>query len=671
MNRLATEASPYLRQHRDNPVDWYPWGPEAFAAAGARDVPVLLSVGYSACHWCHVMAHESFEDGEVAAAMNASFVNVKVDREERPDVDAIYMDAVQAMTGRGGWPMTVWLTPRGEPFYGGTYYPRATFLALIDALTTAWRDRRAELVKNVGPLRQAITRTARVTAGDEDPAPGLVDATVAALVKAFDPNWGGFGGPPKFPSTASLELVLADLVRRPASHAAAPALTAVVATTLDAMASGGMYDHIGGGFARYSVDERWLVPHFEKMLYDQALLVRLYARATAGLAGRFDTGRWRQVVTETVAFVRREMTQPAGGFSSSQDADSPGPDGHDHEGLFHTWTPGEVVAVLGPGPAATATMEWYGITEEGNFGGRSIPHRLPARGRWARPPEIEAARRQLFDARARRPRPGLDDKVVTEWNGLMIAALAEAGSLLGEPEWIDTAAAAAQFLLDELRDGRGRWFRAWHADGTPRGRYPALAADHAVLVDAFTRLGEATGEARWTYEALDVADTLLDHFWDPAEGGLYTTPDDGEALIARPKDLFDNATPAANSTAVAALYRLGALSGEQRLANHADRILRLVGPLVPRAPAGFTAALAGLGLRSHGITEVVVAGDRPDLVAVVRERWRPGVVVAWGERVDSPLWEGRQDGTAYVCERYACQAPQTTAEGLRAQLDGG
>jgi hypothetical protein len=617
------------------------------------------------------MAHESFEDAEVAAAMNASFVNVKVDREERPDVDAIYMDAVQAMTGRGGWPMTVFLSPTGDPFYGGTYYPRDTFVKLLEAVSTAWRDRRDELVKNVGKLRETISRSARAKAGDQQPPEQLIPATVAGLTKAFDQTWGGFGQAPKFPSTMSLDLVLTELLHRAPTDAAVAPLTTVLTTSLDAMASGGMYDHIGGGFARYSVDEKWLVPHFEKMLYDQALLVRLYARAASGLGDRFDTSRWRQVVSETVGYVLREMTQPDGGFSSAQDADSPGPDGHGHEGLFHTWTPDEVRAVLGDD--ADAALEWYGITEEGNFAepgkpSRSIPTRLEHRGELLRPPHVEAARARLYEARWQRPHPGLDDKVLTEWNGLMIASLAEAGALLGEQSWIDAAAAAGRFLLDHLRDDDRRWFRAWHADGSPPARHQALAADHATLIDAFTRLGEATGEAIWIYEAMDMADTLLDHFWDPGEGGLYTTPDDGERLIARQKDLFDNATPSANSTAAVALYRLAALTDEQRYANHADRILQLIGPMVPRGASAFCNALAALALRTRGIKEVAVVGDRPDLLSVVRERWRSNVVVAWGERYESPLWENRSDGLAYVCEHFTCQAPQDSPEGLRAQL---
>jgi uncharacterized protein len=667
VNRLATEASPYLRQHRDNPVDWYSWGSDAFAAATERGVPVLLSVGYSACHWCHVMAHESFEDPDVAAAMNAAFVNIKVDREERPDVDAIYMDAVQAMTGRGGWPMTVFLTPQGEPFYGGTYFPKPTFLQLIAAISDAWRDRRGDLEKNVGALRQALTSSARLTASAAAPEERLIPAAVEAIVATFDPEWGGFGAAPKFPSTMALDLILAEEGHRGEDDQHSAQLRQVVTTSLDAMAAGGIYDHLGGGFARYSVDERWLVPHFEKMLYDQALLVRSYAHAASAL----DIERWRHVVAETVEYVLRDLRQRGGGFSSAEDADSPGPDGHNHEGLFYTWTPAEVAAAVG-GTAATV-CEFYDITDTGNFAEAGTPRSIPNRirqwpGEWRRPPAIAAARQALFDARLLRPRPGLDDKVLTEWNALMISSLAEAGALQGEPSWIAAAADAARFLIAELRDDRGRWRRAWHASSEPRARHNALAADHAALVDAFVRLAEATGESVWIGEATATADILLDHFWDVDQGGLFTTPDDGERLIVRQKDIFDNATPSANSTAAVALLRLAALTGETRYTNHADRILQLLAPLVPRAPSGFANAVGAIALRTRGITEVAVAGDRPDLLAVIRERWRPRVVLAWGERYDSPLWKARRDGVAYVCEHYTCQTPADTPEILRRQL---
>jgi uncharacterized protein YyaL (SSP411 family) len=406
-NRLATETSPYLRQHADNPVDWYPWGPEAFATAAQRQVPILLSVGYSACHWCHVMAHECFEDDDVASEMNRRFVNIKVDREERPDVDSIYMDAVQALNnGRGGWPMTVFLTPDGHPFYGGTYFPKPNFMSLMAAIDDVWTNRQDDVRQNVEGLSNAIARTAFINPSDDLPDAGAINQALRHLADSFDPEWGGFGSAPKFPSTMSLDLVLR-------AHQRSPQETAqeIITTSLDAMSSGGMYDHIGGGFARYSVDEKWLVPHFEKMLYDQALLIRVYLHGCL----LFGDVRWKQVVEETIGMVVRDLRHPDGGFFSAEDADSPDEHGHGHEGLFHTWTGDEVRAVLGD--EADIALEWYEFTDEGNFEGRTIPARLNHRGELIRPPEVEAARQRLFDARSKRRRPGLDDKVLTEWNG--------------------------------------------------------------------------------------------------------------------------------------------------------------------------------------------------------------------------------------------------------------
>ena len=408
MNRLAGETSPYLRQHRDNPVDWYPWGPEAFAAAESADKPILLSVGYSACHWCHVMAHESFEDDEVATEMNRRFVCVKVDREERPDVDAIYMEAVQAVSGHGGWPMTVFLTSDGKPFFGGTYYPKPGFLQLLSAIDDAWNNRRPELLDQAGQLTESLNRLAKLTASDgELPGTDVLNAALQALAAEFDPEWGGFGRAPKFPQAMTLELCL-----RAHAHNGGDGARTVVTTSLDAMASGGMYDHLGGGFARYSVDAFWMVPHFEKMLYDQALLSRVYLHAWLELG----EARWRQVVDETIGYVLRDLRQPEGGFSSAEDADSEG-----EEGRFYVWRIEEIEDILGPG-LAPAAIEWYGVTKSGNFEGSNILHR-PVRGELARPPDVEAARQLLFDAREKRVRPGLDDKVLTEWNALMLDSL--------------------------------------------------------------------------------------------------------------------------------------------------------------------------------------------------------------------------------------------------------
>ncbi len=656
MNRLADESSPYLRQHQGNPVDWFPWGNEAFAKALAEDKPVMLSVGYSACHWCHVMAHESFEDDEVAAALNKAFVSVKVDREERPDVDAVYMDAVQAIAGRGGWPMTVFLAPDGRPFFGGTYYPKPSFLQLLAAVDDAWRTRRGELLDQAVKLTEALDRTAQLEPAETVPGVEHLDQALAALSQQFDKEWGGFGAAPKFPQSMSLELLL-----RAHRTSGSPDALAMVTTSLDAMASGGIYDHLGGGFARYSVDRQWLVPHFEKMLYDQALLLPVYLHAWQ-VTGE---ARYLQVVEETVGYVRRDLRQPEGGFSSAEDADSPGPDGHNEEGRFSTWTPAEIAAAVADDALTAAAVEWYGVTADGNFEGRTILHR-PVRGDLMRPAAVEEARRRMFEVREQRPRPGLDDKVLTEWNALMVAALAEAGAATGNEAWLDDAGQTAAFLLAELRDDEGRWWRSWQRSSG--ARHDALAADHAALIHAFVALAQASGEARWVHEAIRVSDMLLERFWDPERGGLFTTADDGEALIVRQKDLLDSATPSANSLAALALYRLGALTGEARYRHQADQILQLVAGVVGGAPSAFSHLLAAVDLRRAGVTEIAVAGERDDLVAAVQRRYLPDAVLAWGDRYDSPLWQGRRDGLAYVCHDYLCEAPVDTVEGLDALL---
>ncbi|MEY2455290.1 MAG: uncharacterized protein QOK06_384, partial [Acidimicrobiaceae bacterium] len=581
MNRLAGETSPYLRQHRDNPVDWYPWADEAFARARAEDRPVLLSIGYSACHWCHVMAHESFEDADTAAVMNELFVNVKVDREERPDVDAIYMDATQAMTGHGGWPMTVFMTPDGRPFYCGTYFPNQrrhgmpAFLDICRAVDDAWRNRRDDLLEQAGNLTEAMGRESLIDieagANGGDGLPGTETLTAAhrQLREQHDDRWGGFGGPPKFPQTMSLELLL-----RAHQHNGSAGTLAVVTTSLDAMASGGIFDHLGGGFARYSVDGQWLVPHFEKMLYDQALLARVYLHAwqVTGAPG------YRQVVEETIGYVLRDLRHALGGFFSAEDADSEG-----EEGRFYVWNPAQVREVLGDD--AEAAMEWYGVTDVGNFEGNTILNRIPHRGDLLRPPEIESARARLLAARGSRVRPGLDDKVLAEWNGLMLSTLAEAAAATSSGEWLAAAIATGEFLLRELRRPDGRWLRSWQADAGAKTL--AFAADHAALVDGFTRLAEATGEARWIAAAIETAEAMLGLFWDDEGGGLFTTGHDGEALVARPKDLLDNATPSANSMAAAGLLRLAGLTGVDRYQQRGEAILRLLGPVAGRHPTAF------------------------------------------------------------------------------------
>jgi uncharacterized protein YyaL (SSP411 family) len=646
VNRLAHETSPYLRQHADNPVDWHPWGEEAFAAARERDVPILLSVGYSACHWCHVMAHESFEDPATAAVMNELFVNVKVDREERPDVDAVYMEAVQAMTGSGGWPMTVFLQPDGRPFYGGTYFPPVGrhgmpgFVDLCRAIDEAWRTRRGELLDQAEQLTETIQRSAGVGGPGLLPGPEVLDQAVDGLVTAFDGTWGGLGRAPKFPQTMSLDLLLRRGVLDP------------VVVSLDAMASGGIYDHLAGGFARYSVDERWLVPHFEKMLYDQALLARAYLHAWQ-VTG-FE--RYRQVLDETVGYVLRDLAAPGGGWCSAEDADSEGV-----EGKFYVWSLDEVLEVGGQ-----VAVDWYGVTAEGNFEGANILNR-PVRGDLARPPEVEAARVALLERRSSRVRPGLDDKVLTEWNALFLSTLAEAAAATGRDDWLAAAVANGEFLLASLRRDDGRWLRSWQADAG--ARHLAYAADHATLVDAFTRLAEATGSARWIDAAREAAEALLAGFWDDEGGGLFTTGHDAEQLVARQKDLLDNATPSANSSGAVALLRLGALTGDDRFRAAGEAILALLGPLAGQHPTAFANLLGAVDLHLAGATEVVIPGDHPDLLAVVRRTWRPNVVLAWGEPYASPLWDGRADGNAYVCRNFTCQLPATTPEELAAQLD--
>ena len=660
-NRLVDETSPYLRQHADNPVDWWPWGPEAFEEARRRDVPVMISVGYSACHWCHVMAHESFEDPASAEVMNELFVNIKVDREQRPDVDAVYMEATQATTGHGGWPMTVFADHEGRPFHCGTYYPRErhggmpSFTELLRAVDDVWRNQRDDLLEQATHLTEHLQRSSLPsTAGRDLPGPDVLDEALRGLLSAHDGTDGGFGRAPKFPQSMSIDLLL---------RSGSPTAVAAATTSLDAMASGGMWDHLGGGFARYSVDSVWLVPHFEKMLYDEALLGRAYLHGwqVTGSAAH------RQVLDELVGYVLRDLRHPDGGFFSAEDADSEG-----EEGLFYTWTPSELVEVLGAERAAEAAA-WWGVTEGGNFEGRSILNRLHARGQLALSPDLEEARAALFDVRAGRVRPGLDDKVLTEWNALMISTLAEAGPACDRPDWTDAAVAAGDFLLANLRRDDGRWLRSWQ-DGPDGGHASvmAFAADHAALVDAFTRLAEATGEARWHAAAIEAADALLDLFWDDDKGGLFTTGSDGEQLIARQKDLLDNATPSAMSMAAVALLRLGALTGDERYTGRAEDILRLLGPAAGDHPLALANLLAAVELSSAGIDEVVVTGDRPDLLAVVRSTWRPRAVLLWGERTPSPLWEGRDEqgdaGRAYVCHGNVCDAPATTPDELADRL---
>ncbi len=670
MNRLAGETSPYLQQHKDNPVDWYPWGEEAFARARAEDRPILLSVGYAACHWCHVMAHESFENDATATVMNELFVNVKVDREERPDVDAVYMEAVQAMSGHGGWPMTMFLTPDGKPFFGGTYFPPEPrpglpgFVQVCRAVAEAWADRRDAVTEQAAELSSVLGRMGDLAPSGRD-RPGL-DASLAAreaLGASFDQEWGGFGRSPKFPQPDTIELLL----RLNARESDARSLDMAVAT-LDAMAAGGIYDHLGGGFHRYSVDRRWLVPHFEKMLYDQALLVRAYLHAWQ-LTGE---ARHLQVLSETIDYVRRELRHPDGGFFSSEDADSEGV-----EGRFYVWSAEELEAVAGPDAVEAST--WWGVTKDGNFQepvgsgggvtgavatGSNILHRR-IRDDLHRSEGAERARQALFDAREKRVRPGLDDKILTEWNGLFVSALAEAAAATGRADWLADARTAGEFLLRELRGDDGRWLRAWRSG---HAQHLAYAGDHAALVDAFTRLAEATGEARWMAEACSVADALIDLFADTTNGGFFTTGSDAERLITRSKDVLDNALPSANAVAAVALHRLSALVGEDGYREQAETVVALMADTLANHPAALCHLLWAVDLGARPVVEVAILGDRPDLVSAVHRRWLPHAVLAWGEPYASPLFTDRRDGMAYVCRDYTCAAPTGDVDELLAQL---
>ncbi len=667
MHRLADQSSRYLRQHASNPVDWHPWDAEALALARATDRPLFVSIGYSSCHWCHVMAHESFEDPEIADLVNAWFVPIKVDREERPDLDAIYLEATQAMTGSGGWPLTVFCTPDGEPFYCGTYFPkvasqgRPSFRQLCEAVEEAWRTQREDILDQAAALTEHL-RTSSLPPGGAPPDQGTLARARAALLAVHDRELGGFGSAPKFPQTLSLEVLLrAHLRARSAGDGEAegdPEALAAVVRSLDAMAAGGIQDHVGGGFARYATDRSWLVPHFEKMLVDQALIARTYLRAWQATGH----ARFLHTAEATIDYVLDRLAHPAGGWFTAEDADS-----DDGEGRYYLWTPDELRAVLGPD--AEEAMAWWGVGPEPTFEGAWILNRLHGDPSEPEPATITVARALLRTARDDRTRPGLDDKVLCEWNALFLATLAEAAAATGNRVWLEAAIRNGEFLLRELRDPLGRWYRSWQDDGRGgRSRHLALAADHAALVDGFTRLAEATGEARWITEATRATDELLTLFWDDDEGGLFTTSHDAEPLVARVKDQLDSAIPSANSSAAVALLRLAALTGSTSAADRATEIVALAGETAADHPAAFAHLLAAVDLLVHGIEEIVVAGDRPDLLAVVRSAHRPGAVLAWGERYPSPLWEGREDGYAYVCRDFACQAPTADPEALAAQL---
>ncbi len=649
-NRLAQETSPYLLQHCDNPVDWYPWGAEALERAHREDRPILLSVGYSACHWCHVMERESFEDAETAAYMNEHFVNVKVDREERPDVDALYMEAVQTISGQGGWPMTVFLDPEGVPFYGGTYFPpdegrgMPSFRMVMEAVVQAFHDKREELHEKAPQMRTHLGAVGRVAPGAEPLDPALLEAAVAALVARADLERGGFGGAPKFPPASALELLLTRDEQQ------------VVETTLDAMLAGGLYDQLGGGFARYSVDAAWLVPHFEKMLYDNALLARAYLHGWQVLGH----DRYRRACEETLDWALREMRGPEGGFYSALDADSEG-----EEGRFYVWTPEEIREVLGAG--ADPVIDFYGVTVRGNFEGRNILHLSGGAGR-AEPAGLAEARRALYEARAKRVWPGLDDKRLTSWNALMLAALAEAGATLGREDYLDAARGCAEFLLGSLRDDEGRLLRTYK-DG--RAHLNAYLEDHAFLLEALLTLYEASFEQHWFERAQELAETLIARFGDPEHGGFFSTSDDHEALIARRKEVGDHPIPSGNSAAAMGLLRLAALTGERRYEEQAEGVFRLFAASAARHPEAFAHLLRALEFHLSPTKGVALLGDdASELAVVVRAELRPHLVLAGGPQGsatppllrDRPLVDGKP--TAYVCEHFACRRPVTDPEAL-------
>jgi len=662
-NRLAAETSPYLLQHADNPVDWYPWGDEALARARTKDRPILLSIGYSSCHWCHVMERESFEDAETAAYMNEHFVPIKVDREERPDVDAIYMEFVQRSTGSGGWPLTAFLDTDGVPFFGGTYFPPEerpglpSFKTVMEAVATSWETQREEIRSAAERVRGDLGAIARIEPSTEPIEAELLERAVRGLRMAADMRLGGFGGPPKFPPSSALELLMARGV------------TDVVEVTLDAMAHGGIYDQLGGGFARYSVDERWLVPHFEKMLYDNALLARAYLHGWQALGHE----RYRRVTCETLDWALREMRGPEGGFYSALDADSEG-----EEGRFYLWDEDEIREVLGAAGVERDELEpilaRWGVSPAGNFEGRNILH-LPLGARASDPPRYDEARRALYERRAERVWPGMDDKRLCSWNALIIAALADAGAVLGRADYLEAARGAAEFVLGELRDADGRLLRTWK-DGA--GRLGAYLEDYAYLTDALTVLYEATFEARWLDAAREFAEALIERFADPELGGFFTTASDHPELVARRKDIDDHPLPSGNSAAAYALLRLSALTGDAEYERHAVSVIRLLHHVAARQGQAVPHLLRAIDLHLSPMREVALVGpegaDLGPLAAIVRAKLRPHLVLAGGAEGSArpELLQGRTalDGVpaAYVCENFACQRPVAGPQELAALL---
>jgi len=684
-NRLASETSPYLLQHAHNPVDWYPWGEEALQRARETDQPIFLSIGYAACHWCHVMERESFEDEATAADLNEAFVAIKVDREERPDLDAVYMDAVQALTGQGGWPMSLFLTPDGRPFFGGTYFPDRprhgipSFRQVLARIAAVWQEQRADVEAAAGRVaahvqhaQDASNRLLQAMA--DEPAVSAdvrLESALAALRSSFDAQHGGWNAAPKFPQPMTLELLLREHLRTGSAEA-----LSMARYTLDAMAAGGIYDHLGGGFARYATDADWLVPHFEKMLYDNAQLARVYAHAFQVSHDDHDA----YVARETLDFVAHELRAPGGAFAASLDADTEG-----EEGATYTWTRSEVREVLGDAEAALFEAA-YDVTSTGNWEGRTILRRVRddtslavelERPRDAIAEALAQARVRLLRRRDERPQPARDGKVLTAWNGLAIAAFADAGRILGETTFVEMAAEAADFVLAHLRTPDGRLLRSWK-DG--QARHAAVLEDHADLADGLLALYEATFEERWFRAARDLADLMLAHF-RADDGGFHDSADDAEALVARPRGLQDNALPSGGAMAATVLLRLAALTGEGRYRDAAEAALTPVVAIAAQHPTGFAQWLLAYQLASAPIDEVAIVGDPDDpdtraLIEAATRRFRPDQVLAVSATPDDsavPLLHDRAriDGraTAYVCRGFACQRPVTTPADLAAQLD--
>lgn len=674
-NHLANETSPYLLQHIDNPVEWYPWEEEALQRAKAEGKPILLSIGYAACHWCHVMAHESFENPTTAAYMNQHFINIKVDREERPDLDAIYMQAVVALTGHGGWPMTVFLTPEGRPFYGGTYFPPTprynmpSFIQLMQSIVNAWQTKRADIEQSAGEITQHLQRTAVLNGQEATLSPALFAQATATLTADFDQEQGGFGGAPKFPPSMTLEYLLRDYLLHQESHS-----LEMVETTLKKMAYGGIYDQLGGGFARYATDKNWLVPHFEKMLYDNALLARVYLHAYQITQKPL----YRRIVEETLDFVVRELRHEAGSFYSSYDADSEG-----EEGKFYTWSMAEIDEFLAED--ADLFKLYYDVTERGNWEGTNILNmknepeavaqalKLPEKELTAR---LAAAKKKLYNIRAQRVWPGLDDKVLTAWNGLMLAAFAEAGRILNHPDYTKVAVENAQFLQNNMQMADHRLLRSWKAGH--KATLNAYLEDYAYLADGLLALYQTTFDEQWFTWAQHLAGTMLTHFQDSERGGFFDTSDDHETLIHRPKELQDNAVPSANSMAAHVLLKLSLFTGNMAYWDAAETAVSTLQNAFTQYPNAFAHWLGAAVFITDKPREVAIIGDpdSPDsraLIDTIFAKFRPNLIIAAGETNSSvPLLKNRTqlDGkaTAYVCQRFVCKQPVNTPEALAKQL---